>query len=494
MGRNVTRSSPTLGLRIISISDLPAEIVTEIIIKCNISNLAAVSETCKLFATIAFSTPRLWTMVSLHPHQFTNDGPNFLRARILRTRGAPLHVAFSFVEKYTAEVSALCKVLEEYNDQISSFELTAGTAMVAGAVVHGVFPNTKAFPALKLLSILSDSEVLDPLDAIWPRLDLVLADAAAMFPNMQKLLMNIFYDSVPMLPLSASFPNLCTLVLDGALESNIPSPELIASFLNCMPQLETLWIKHFLWQTFDDVGLSSDWGTIKGRSGIPQGIRLPKLKRLAVSVPGIMYNLIAFIETPVLEDLHLDGSCDPDAVERAPPAGGWSNRRIRSMETVLRRLALRCRSVRRLALLAVDLRRTGWDWILFGSEDGSGPPFPNLESIALHGIKYDYLRGGFGDQLLKRFARQQMIPLKRLVFMNCHFPMSGSTLVEALRTSGIRELEYAYGAGTPQWDVEEREQLQALGVSLRCWWSHELRFYQWWIHAHEIDETDSKLY
>lgn len=239
----------------------------------------------------------------------------------------------------------------------------------------------------------------------------------------------------------------------------------------------------------------SDWGTTKGRSGIPQDIRLPKLKRLAVSVPGTMYNLIAFIVAPVLEDLHLDGSCDPDAdAERTPSDNEWSDQRIRSMGTVLRSLALRCRSVRRLALSVVDLRQTGWDWILFGSEDGSGPPFPKLESIALHGIQYDYLRGGFDNQLLKRFARQQMIPLKRLVFSECDFPMSGSTLVEALRTSGIRELEYSYHADTPQWDAEEREQLQALGVSLRCCWSYQQYFYQWWSHAHEIDETDSRLY
>ncbi len=341
-------------------------------------------------------------------------------------------MTFSFVKEYTAEVSALCKVLEEYNNQIYSFKLTTDTAMAAGAVVHGVFPNTKACPALKLLSVLSDSEVPDPLDAVWPRLDLVLADTASMFPNMQKLLTNIFYDSVPMMPLSASFPNLCTLVLDGALEDNIPSPGLIASFLICMPH---------------DMGLeSSNWGTVKGRSGIPKDIRLPKLKRLAVSVPGAMYNLIAFIATPVLEDLHLDGSCGPDADADAastPPDGGWDDARIGSVETVLRSLALRCRSVRRLALLAVDFRQTEWDWILFGSEDGSGPPFPKLESIALHGIQYDNLRGGFDNQLLKRFARQQMIPLKRLVFLDCDFPMSGSTLVEVLRTSGIRELEYS---------------------------------------------------
>lgn len=492
-------SNRTLGFRVTSISDLPAEILseilTEIVIKYHIKNLAAVSETCKLFATIAFSTAKLWTMVNLHPNHFTNDGPDFLRARILRTRGAPLHVAFSFVEEYTAEVSALCKVLEEYNDQIFSFTLTTDTTMVAGAVIHDVFPNTKAFPALELLSVLSDSEVLGPLDAISPRLDLVLADAAAMFPNMQKLLMNVFYDSVPMLPLSASFPNLCTLVLDGASQSNIPSPELIASFLNCMPQLETLWIKHYIWQTFEDVGQSSDWGTIKGRSGIPQDIRLPKLKRLSVTLPGTMYNLIAFIAAPVLEDLHLDSSGDPDViVESMPPENAiWNDRRIRSMETVLRSFALRCRSVRRLAFVMVDLVQTGWDWILFGPEDGSGPPFPKLESIALHAVKYDSLRGGFDNQLLKRFARQQMIPLRRLVFVVCDLPMSGSTLVEVLRTSGIKELEYSGDPRTPQWDAGEREQLQALGVSLRCRQT-KLSSYSWWNHEHAIDETDSGLY
>ena len=139
----------------------------------------------------------------------------------------------------------------------------------------------------------------------------------------------------------------------------------------------------------------------------------------------------------------------------------------------------------------VDLRRSGWDWILFSSEGGSGPPFPKLESITLHGIHHDYLRGGFNNQLLKRFARLRMIPLKKFVFLDCDFPLSGSTLVKTLGTSGIRELEYSYRAGTPQWNAEERGQLQALGVSLKCWWSFKLYFYQWWNHAHGIDETES---
>ena len=56
--------------------------------------------------------------------------------------------------------------LEEYNDQIYCLKLTTDTVMAA-------------------------------------------------LPNVEKLLTNTFYDSVPMLPLSASFPNLCMLVLDG---------------------------------------------------------------------------------------------------------------------------------------------------------------------------------------------------------------------------------------------------------------------------------------
>ena len=70
---------------------------------------------------------------------------------------------------------------------------------------------------------------------------MVLADATNTFPNLQTLHMNSFYDCVPILPLSAFFSHLSTLILDGSREVEIAYPALIAALLNCTPQLESLW-------------------------------------------------------------------------------------------------------------------------------------------------------------------------------------------------------------------------------------------------------------
>ena len=135
----------------------------------------------------------------------------------------------------------MCGVLEECNAQIREFQLTTHTAMLAGSFVHAVFPNSKAFPTLEVLSILSGSESTDnPLDAVWPQLDLVLADTTTMFPNLRKLHINSFHDTVPILPLSASFSHLSRLILNGSFENDIPSAGLLAALLHCMPQLESL--------------------------------------------------------------------------------------------------------------------------------------------------------------------------------------------------------------------------------------------------------------
>ena len=72
---------------------------------------------------------------------------------------------------------------------------------------------------LQVLSILSECESTgDPsADAVWPQLDLVLADATTMFPSLRELHINSFYDTVPILPMSASFSNLSSLILNGTI-------------------------------------------------------------------------------------------------------------------------------------------------------------------------------------------------------------------------------------------------------------------------------------
>jgi hypothetical protein len=158
--------------------------------------------------------------------------------------------------------------------------------------------------------------------------------------------MNSFHDALPMLPSFASFSQLTTLILDGSLERYSSCPSLIAALLHCMLQLESLWMKHYFW---DNTHNLSEWCTIKGRS-ILQNIQLPKLKHLAVSVPGVACNLIRCIAAPMLEDLHLDGSCEPTDVNYVDSPEEWSPSVLDSVYNTLKFFALQCQNVRRFAI------------------------------------------------------------------------------------------------------------------------------------------------
>ena len=470
-----------------NIFDLPTEVLTEIVCQCG---NPAISETCKTLAEVARSIPSLWTTVILRPHQFTIDGPDFLQARILRTKGAMLNVCIGLITERTKEVSALCNLLAEYNTQIREFALTARTVFLAGGVVYDVFPNV--VQALKVLSILSQTESDYLLNPKWPRLDMVLADATNTFPNLQKLHMNSFYDSVPMLPFAASFSHLSTLVLNGSCEDEIAYPALIAAFLNCTPQLESLWMKHRFWRNYHDVTPPTASGVVKGRPGseISLDIRLPRLRHLAVSVPGTACDLIACITAPMVEDLHLDGSREPQYEQGERIDDDWDVEDITTVRNALRLFASRCRSVRRFAVTRAYLSRDVWDWIMFG-EDEKGPPFPMLECIALHGI-VDAEWSGFDDGLLERFAREPSLPLKRLALLYCDFPLHASMVVEAFRATGAEEFEC--DEYVPLWEADEWEQLEELGVSLTYWEGSEEVEDEWWSCGLSIDATDSEAY
>ncbi|KAF8330622.1 hypothetical protein F5887DRAFT_1000098, partial [Amanita rubescens] len=286
-------------MRQTTIFDLPAEVLGEIFTQYD---NPAIWETCRTFATVAFSTTSLWT--------------DILRERISRARGRLLDVLMwlttesedaaevSALCKVSEEVSALCKVFSEFNAQIRCFKLTAIEPTITGAVVHDIFPKSEVMPALEVLSVLSEQGLEDLGEAtIWPQLSLILVNASTMFPNLRKLHVNTFHDVVPRLPSTPSFSHLTKLIFDGPLESSSPRPSLIAALLHCTPQLESLWMKH---DSYD----SNEWYTVEGCS-ISKNIQLPKLKHLAVSTPGVACDLMGCIAAPALEDLHLDGSRGP---------------------------------------------------------------------------------------------------------------------------------------------------------------------------------------
>jgi hypothetical protein len=471
-------------MRQTTIFDLPAEALGEIFTQYD---NPAIWETCRTFATVAFSTTSLWTTVYISPHQFTTDGPDILRERISRARGRLLDVLMWLTTESedTAEVSALCKVFSEFNAQIRCFKLTAITPTISGAVAPDIFPKSEAMPALEVLSVLSEQGIEDLCEsASWPQLSLVLVNASTMFPNLRKLHMNIFHDVVPRLPSSASFSHLTKLILDGSLEQSSPRPSLIAALLHCTPQLESLWMKHHYYDT-------NKWGTVKGRS-ISKNIQLPKLKHLAVSTPGTAWDLMGCIAAPALEDLHLDGSRGP-MYEDPPKSIDWNDWVLELGYNMLKLFASRCQNVRRFAITQAYLSRSAWDWLLFG-EDERDPPFPKLECIALHGV-YEYVQpntwSGFDHLLMEKFACNPKIPLKRLALLYCYFPLRASVLVDVFRASGAKVLEC--DEYIPQWEGGEREQFDELGVSLTRHES-EVDEDEWWTLGHEIDATDSKAY
>ena len=473
-------------MRQTTIFDLPAEVLSEIFTQ---HNNPAIWATCKTFATVAFSTTSLWTTVYISPHQFTTDGRDILRKRISRARGRLFDVRMWLTteKEDDAKVSALCKVLSEFNAQIRSFQLTAVTPSISGAVVRDIFPKYEAMPALEVLSILSEQELEDLCEcAAWPQLSWVLENVSTKFPNLRKLHMNIYHDVVPRLPSSPPFPHLTKLILDGSLEQSCARPSLIAALLHCTPQLESLWMKHHSYDT-------NKWFTVMGCS-ISKNIQLPKLKHLAVSTPGIACDLMGYITAPALEDLHLDGS--RGAMYDEPPESiDWHDGVLESVYNMLKLFASRCQNVRRFAITQAYLSRSAWDWLLFGEDHERGPPFPKLECIALRGVVYEYVHpdtwSEFDHLLMEKFARNPKIPLKRLALLHCSFPLRASALVDVFRASGAKELEC--DEYVPQWEGGEREQFDELGVSLMRHES-EADEDEWWTHEHEIDATDSKAY
>ena len=106
-------------------------------------------------------------------------------------------------------------------------------------------------------------------------------------------------------------------------------------------------MKHLFWWSFY-LSHPTASGVVKGRAGsdISLDIQLPRLRHLAVSVPGPACDIIGCITAPMLEDLHLDGSREPDYEDRKRLDYEWAPKD----KTAWKALTSRCRSVRRLAV------------------------------------------------------------------------------------------------------------------------------------------------
>jgi len=395
----------------------------------------------------------------------------------------------------------MCKALSEFNLQINRLDVSAATAISAGTALQGIFPRpSEIHLELKTLSVRVDEDSNGHYHPVWPdilQLDKILGHTLERFPKLQTLAISSFYDCIPVLPTAISFSNLSTIVFDGSIEQEDASIALITTLLHNTPQLETLWLKGLTREQPVTVMNSTIPPTPKNSDPVKIPVFLPRLIRLAISVPGVGLDLLYCIEAPTLHHIHIDGSRGHPYKEFTGRDVVWTISESTSVQDGLRRLALRSPGVRCLAVTSTYLTHAGWEWLLFGN--GRGPPFPQLDSVALHGMNLlsDEVSCGFDDALLLQYSREPSITLRRLALLRCRLLLSESALVKAFESaiSGVPNKAYELEIDTSSFDTTfyHFDALKEKGVRV-VHHQEDVPENEWWSHGHQVDALDSHAY
>ena len=323
----------------------------------------------------------------------------------------------------------------------------------------------------------------------------ILGSIVSHFPKLQILSLPTFAECMPTLSESSSFIHLRSFIFDGSssiVAGKNPSISLILSFLQHIPHLENMWMKHPINPDPEAHPFGKTSSEITNRKDSEPPIVLRYLTRLALMVPGACSAILSCIEAPALCDLHLHGTLVPSFYEGGDPIWPcWSNRVVMN---ALKAFAWRPSSLHRLAITELYFANKELDWLLFG--DGRGAPFPQLESLALH-----YSSFGFSDRFLLRCSQQQTaVSLRRLALLNCSSPRLTSSAIVCAITSPFNGLRKAGGFElelddtAPQFTENELGALAAIGVKLIRWSDGE-RWKSGGQKLHDwIDPCDSYAY
>ena len=477
------------------IFDLPQEVLRDIFSRCETANI---TETCRDFAAIAYSIQYLWSSIYLGPNQFVSDGPGLLRTRLQRTGTLPLkiYIRSTNLDAGPFIVADMFKTLSQFNMQISHLDVSTMTIVSAGTFLPYIFPiSSELYLGLQTLSIRVDEDI-ENYHSARPRLDSFLERTLDRFPKLQTLAIPSFFQCIPVFPETTSLSNLSTIVIDGTVEREDASIALIVALLHSTPQLETLWLKTLSREQPVLVTGPTIPQSIKNTNPVKNPVILPRLTRLAVSAPGVGSDLLYCIEAPRLHDLHLDGSRGHPYKEFVGRDFIWSPFDDNAVYRGLKKLALRSPGVRRLALTSTYLTHESWKWLLFG--DRGGPPFSQLESLALHGMNpySGEIKCGFDDDLLLQYSRQPRETLRRFVLLRCRLLLSESALVKVFESaiSGVPnkayelEIDTSFGTTGHYFDV-----LAEMGVKV-IRHQEDVPENEWWFHGHQVDALDSHAY
>ena len=424
-------------------------------------------------------------------------GADHLRRRLERAGTLPLKVSIKPVKtgenmSFMSEIGA---VLSSFNTQINELDITADAALLAGTILSCVYSQkSTAYPGLRTLTVRVTDDDENSLYA-WPRLDKILESTS--FPMLEMLRIPSHFDCIPAPPAgdSSSFDNLHTLILDGSMEQESPSIALVANLLHSTPQLETLWFKTLTAEQPVTVMNETIPRSVKNPQPVPIPVLLPKLTRLAVTAPGAGSDLLHCIEAPGLHDLHLDGSRTPSYEEITGVELSWSRMDAAQVESSLKRLATRSPELRRLAITSTYLSHEAWRWLLLGGREGM--PFPQLESLALHGL--NPISGevvcGFDDELLMEYARQPNVSLRRLSLRHCTFALGGPAILQLFERvdKSTSECRLEVDSSCRGITANHLDTLAKNGVTV-VFHQEELNRGEWWSCSYDVDACDSYAY
>ncbi|KAF9485238.1 hypothetical protein BDN70DRAFT_871648 [Pholiota conissans] len=477
----------------LSVLDLPTELVIEISAHSNNPQLPLV---CRSLRDIIYSTPSLWSFIYIGKKQQTRGGHAFLDRRLERGATCPLDIVIQDSDLVGKTIS--WTRLASHRDRIRSLSINTDSWILTGRILHAVLldPPPPSHPSLRRLDLRFDAYngmsinynlPMDPSTLLGPIANLFPALTTLVLPNLRRCTI------IPGSPLQS----LKTIILDGPMSMrvrwDVPNIHLFAQLLCQLPNLETLWCKEHGMSTFEN----SSYHPISSPVQLP--LLVPKLTKLAMTVPGFGVRLLQAIEAPALQDLHLDGTRDDEADEDLV---AWLESHPRTIHSALQVTASRSPLLRRLALVRAYLPREAWEWILGCTSHDTNLPFPHLVSIAvrqMEAVKWE-VTNAVDDALMELYAKKGRLILRRFAYLASEPQLRGVALhqfingvtIAQVPPDEIFELELD---GTFGVDTKERLEDLLLTKGVRVILHEEPpQRKSWWTLGRDIDPTEADSY
>ena len=329
---------------------------------------------------VAGSTPQLWTRLVLNrKSDFTNL--EYAHFYLQKSGALPIDVHIALPDDVDVnEIGGVTALLQGQASRFRSFDLRVRIHDELEAFISSIGQGRPA-PLLERL-VLKVQKVSES-----NRFAEFLSLPTAFTPSPR-----LAHIELPGYPLPQTFPHLLTITsfaVDSTPFDTVAVHEMI-SFLDSTPSLQ-----HFVFKCQDDFSYN-----IASHLDYPHIVSLPDLLTADVTAPGGGADLLRAINAPGLTDVRLDG------FRAYHFEGRWEESLTEPLSVTVRRLSVRSRNLKRLALEYTEFISPLEDYALIFSSAG----FPRLEELLLISTDIDdkaLLAASGGSSSLKRVTLRE---------------------------------------------------------------------------------------